>query len=344
MHGEGKPASPSVSKVLESIPGVKAVYRTRELEEQQAKREGDCLIDKGSDSSSINKQLSRFPRGTTFHRLIRIRLRLLGPGIYSSKQLVERELQLVEQHAEERVELELQLVEQRVPRAEERVERDLELVEQRAEEGAERDLQVVEQDLQVVEQREVRAEQREVRAEQREVRAEGREVREGRAEVRAEQLEVREDQRECIKRLHGHSAIGYTCVHVHKFKLRAEHLGLHKAMCVLLEWKSGVAPDVSTWVPEHIPCKEAMAQKEVIILCRFLPSTDLVLGSPPLPPLTTTNQLPPLSAQTTSVASANYQVLKVLSREVKRVTKETNAAMRINLDGSGIADALGSFC
>ncbi|XP_058224241.1 uncharacterized protein LOC131333635 [Rhododendron vialii] len=29
--------------------------------------------------------------------------------------------------------------------------------------------------------------------------------------------------------------------------------------------------------------------------------------------------------------------------EVKRVTKETNVSMRINLDGSGIADTLGSF-
>ncbi|KAG5557050.1 hypothetical protein RHGRI_007339 [Rhododendron griersonianum] len=52
----------------------------------------------------------------------------------------------------------------------------------------------------------------------------------------------------------------------HKFRLRAEHLGLHKAICVLLGWKSEVAPDVSTWVPEHIPYKEAMAQKEDIIL------------------------------------------------------------------------------
>ncbi|KAA8518080.1 hypothetical protein F0562_015554 [Nyssa sinensis] len=34
---EGKAASPNVSKVLESIPGVKVVYRTRELEEQQAR-------------------------------------------------------------------------------------------------------------------------------------------------------------------------------------------------------------------------------------------------------------------------------------------------------------------
>ncbi|KAL1346381.1 hypothetical protein HN51_020056 [Arachis hypogaea] len=34
---EGKAASPEVSKVLKSIPGVKVVYRTKELEEQQAK-------------------------------------------------------------------------------------------------------------------------------------------------------------------------------------------------------------------------------------------------------------------------------------------------------------------
>ncbi|KAG2683558.1 hypothetical protein I3760_10G035900 [Carya illinoinensis] len=34
---EGKAASANVSKVLETIPGVKVIYRTRELEEQQAK-------------------------------------------------------------------------------------------------------------------------------------------------------------------------------------------------------------------------------------------------------------------------------------------------------------------
>ncbi|GAU17940.1 hypothetical protein TSUD_330650 [Trifolium subterraneum] len=34
---EGKAASPNVSRVLESIPGVKVIHRTRELEEQQAK-------------------------------------------------------------------------------------------------------------------------------------------------------------------------------------------------------------------------------------------------------------------------------------------------------------------
>ncbi|CAN1316513.1 Glycosyltransferase-like KOBITO 1, partial [Linum perenne] len=34
---EGKAASPGVSKVLESIPGVKVIYRTKELEQQQAR-------------------------------------------------------------------------------------------------------------------------------------------------------------------------------------------------------------------------------------------------------------------------------------------------------------------
>ncbi|KAG5552526.1 hypothetical protein RHGRI_010566 [Rhododendron griersonianum] len=34
---EGKAATPGVSKVLESIPGVKVIYRTKELEEQQAR-------------------------------------------------------------------------------------------------------------------------------------------------------------------------------------------------------------------------------------------------------------------------------------------------------------------
>ncbi|KAH1225486.1 Glycosyltransferase-like KOBITO 1 [Glycine max] len=36
---EGKAASPEVSNVLESIPGVKVIYRTKQLEEQQAKRQ-----------------------------------------------------------------------------------------------------------------------------------------------------------------------------------------------------------------------------------------------------------------------------------------------------------------
>ncbi|KAI4970781.1 hypothetical protein ZWY2020_001695 [Hordeum vulgare] len=35
---EGKAVKPTVAGVLESIPGVKVVYRTKELEEQQARR------------------------------------------------------------------------------------------------------------------------------------------------------------------------------------------------------------------------------------------------------------------------------------------------------------------
>ncbi|KAF9664638.1 hypothetical protein SADUNF_Sadunf16G0039100 [Salix dunnii] len=42
---EGKAASPTVSKILETIPGVKVIYRTRELEEQQAKRLISFLLD-----------------------------------------------------------------------------------------------------------------------------------------------------------------------------------------------------------------------------------------------------------------------------------------------------------
>ncbi|GFZ11192.1 hypothetical protein Acr_22g0005900 [Actinidia rufa] len=52
----------------------------------------------------------------------------------------------------------------------------------------------------------------------------------------------------------------------HKVRLRAQHLGLHKAICVLLGWNSVVAPDVQTWVPEVFPEAEARAQKEDLIL------------------------------------------------------------------------------
>ncbi|KAI8525219.1 hypothetical protein RHMOL_Rhmol13G0212700 [Rhododendron molle] len=51
------------------------------------------------------------------------------------------------------------------------------------------------------------------------------------------------------------------------------------------------------------------SKEDMLCFCRFLPSTDHVLQSPPLPPLTTANnhQLPPLSAPTASVATANHQ-------------------------------------
>ncbi|KAA8534522.1 hypothetical protein F0562_032039 [Nyssa sinensis] len=52
----------------------------------------------------------------------------------------------------------------------------------------------------------------------------------------------------------------------HKVGLRAQHLGLQKAICVLLGWNSEVAPDVITWVPEAICSAEALAQKEDLII------------------------------------------------------------------------------
>ncbi|CAK9134779.1 unnamed protein product [Ilex paraguariensis] len=51
----------------------------------------------------------------------------------------------------------------------------------------------------------------------------------------------------------------------HKQGLRAQHLGLHKAICVLMGWNS-VAPDTVTWVPEAISSAEALAQKEDLIV------------------------------------------------------------------------------
>ncbi|KAA8539164.1 hypothetical protein F0562_025856 [Nyssa sinensis] len=52
----------------------------------------------------------------------------------------------------------------------------------------------------------------------------------------------------------------------HKVGLREQHLGLHKAICVLLGWNSEASPDVITWVPEVISSAEALAQKEDLII------------------------------------------------------------------------------
>ncbi|GAB4835216.1 hypothetical protein Ancab_000125 [Ancistrocladus abbreviatus] len=48
--------------------------------------------------------------------------------------------------------------------------------------------------------------------------------------------------------------------------LRADHLDLHRAICVLMGWNSVAAPDVVTWIPQVLPQAEAMAQKEDLIL------------------------------------------------------------------------------
>ncbi|KAI4352601.1 hypothetical protein L6164_006837 [Bauhinia variegata] len=52
----------------------------------------------------------------------------------------------------------------------------------------------------------------------------------------------------------------------HKAGLRAKHLGLHKAICVLLGWDTVVPQETITWVPQVLPNAEAFAQKEDLIL------------------------------------------------------------------------------
>ncbi|XP_031268704.1 uncharacterized protein LOC116127196 [Pistacia vera] len=52
----------------------------------------------------------------------------------------------------------------------------------------------------------------------------------------------------------------------HKVGLRAQHLGLHKAICILLGWSSDVPQETITWVPEVLSDEEAMAAKEDLIL------------------------------------------------------------------------------
>ncbi|XP_057980100.1 uncharacterized protein LOC131165937 [Malania oleifera] len=52
----------------------------------------------------------------------------------------------------------------------------------------------------------------------------------------------------------------------HKTGLRAQHLGLHKAICVLMGWNSVVESDTITWVPQRMSSAEALAQKEDLIL------------------------------------------------------------------------------
>ncbi|XP_065870198.1 uncharacterized protein [Euphorbia lathyris] len=52
----------------------------------------------------------------------------------------------------------------------------------------------------------------------------------------------------------------------HKVGLRAQHMGLHKAICVLMGWNTYVPCDTTTWVPDVLPDSEAWAQKEDLML------------------------------------------------------------------------------
>lgn len=56
------------------------------------------------------------------------------------------------------------------------------------------------------------------------------------------------------------------CFMCHKARLRSEHLGLHKAVCVLLGWDTTLPIDAITWLPQELPEEEALAQKEDLIL------------------------------------------------------------------------------
>ncbi|XP_030504005.2 uncharacterized protein LOC115719197 [Cannabis sativa] len=51
----------------------------------------------------------------------------------------------------------------------------------------------------------------------------------------------------------------------HKRELRAEHLGFHKALCVLLGWNSATAPN-TPWVLQILPRAEATALREDLII------------------------------------------------------------------------------
>jgi hypothetical protein len=52
----------------------------------------------------------------------------------------------------------------------------------------------------------------------------------------------------------------------HKVGLRAQHLGLQKAICVLLGWSCVVPSDWLTWSPDIISAPEALAQKEDLMI------------------------------------------------------------------------------
>ncbi|KAK4707983.1 hypothetical protein R3W88_028908 [Solanum pinnatisectum] len=56
------------------------------------------------------------------------------------------------------------------------------------------------------------------------------------------------------------------CYMSQKVWLKAKHLGLHKAICVLMGWNSDAPPDGKLWLPVAVPAPNALAQKEDLIL------------------------------------------------------------------------------
>ncbi|KAI3734637.1 hypothetical protein L6452_14111 [Arctium lappa] len=52
----------------------------------------------------------------------------------------------------------------------------------------------------------------------------------------------------------------------HKVGLRAQHLGLHKAICVMLGWDGAIPPEAIRWYPETLPSTEILVRKEDLII------------------------------------------------------------------------------
>ncbi|GAB2286936.1 hypothetical protein Dimus_021324 [Dionaea muscipula] len=61
------------------------------------------------------------------------------------------------------------------------------------------------------------------------------------------------------------SLVKHACM-CRKVGLRALHLGLQKAICVLMGWNTVMPHDIASWTPETLPKAEALAQREDLIL------------------------------------------------------------------------------
>ncbi|XP_019151067.1 PREDICTED: uncharacterized protein LOC109147865 [Ipomoea nil] len=61
-------------------------------------------------------------------------------------------------------------------------------------------------------------------------------------------------------------SLGAHCFMTQKLDLKAKHLGLLKAVCVLMGWNTVVGPNVTAWLPEPIFRSNASAQREDLIL------------------------------------------------------------------------------
>nr|XP_018621855.1 uncharacterized protein LOC104118954 isoform X2 [Nicotiana tomentosiformis] len=61
-------------------------------------------------------------------------------------------------------------------------------------------------------------------------------------------------------------ALAKHCFMSKKVGLKAKHLGLHNAICVLMGWNSDAPPEGKLWAPVAVPAPTALAQKEDLII------------------------------------------------------------------------------